>query len=67
LKSLGLDSERKPQVRFRQTAGRDRMVRPVAYFDGTRRLYEQRRIREWVEGKLNNLSFQLSVPFLQTP
>jgi hypothetical protein len=43
------------------------MVRTVNYFDGTSRLYEQRRIREWVEGKLNNLSLQLSVPFLQTP
>jgi hypothetical protein len=39
----------------------------VAYFDGARRLYERRRIREWVEGELNNLCFQLSVPFLQTP
>jgi hypothetical protein len=43
------------------------MLLAVAYFGGARRLYEQRRIRDWVQGKLNNLSFQLSVPFLQTP
>jgi hypothetical protein len=43
------------------------MIRLVPYFHGARRLYEQCRIREWVARKLNNLSFQLSVPILQTP
>jgi hypothetical protein len=39
-KRFGLNSERKPQVACRQTAGRDRMLLPFAYLDGARRLYE---------------------------